>query len=72
MSGKELGKCTHQWTTNDEKNKPALPTLSAFVRIKTKERQQLKEEKGTEEDRREGGNQTGSKEFQERLRSLFL
>ena len=25
---KELGKCTHQWTTNDEKSKQALSTYS--------------------------------------------
>ena len=28
--GKELGNCTHQWTTNDEKNKQARSTLSVF------------------------------------------
>ena len=26
--GKELGNCTHKWTTNDDKNKQALSTLS--------------------------------------------
>ena len=28
MLGKELGNFTHQWTTNDDKNKQALSTLS--------------------------------------------
>ena len=59
--GKELGKCTHQWTTNDEKNKQALSTLNVFCRLKKKDRQQQKEERSREEDRREGGNQTESK-----------
>ena len=27
-SGKELGNCTHQWTTNDDKNKQELSTLT--------------------------------------------
>ena len=53
---KELGNCTHQWTTNDDKNKQALSTLS-FLQVK-EERQQQKEERSREEDRREGGNQT--------------
>ena len=48
--GKELGNCTHQWTTNDEKNKQALSTLSVFVRLKKKDRQQQKEERSREED----------------------
>ena len=26
--GKELGNCTHQWTTNDDTNTQALSTLS--------------------------------------------
>ena len=26
--GKELGSCTHQWTTNNDKNKQALSTPS--------------------------------------------
>ena len=43
-----------------------------FFRLKKKDRQQQKEERSREEDRREGGNQTGPKEFQERLRSLFV
>ena len=51
--GKELGKCTHQWTRNDEKNKQALSTLSVFDRLKNKDRQQLTEERSREEDRRE-------------------
>ena len=54
--GKELGKCTHQWTTNDEKNKQALSTLSVFFGLKKKDRQQQQEERSREEDRREGGN----------------
>ena len=58
--GKELGKCTHQWTTNDEKSKQALSTFSVSIRLKKKDRQQQKEERSREEDRREGGNQTGS------------
>ena len=62
--GKELGNCAHRWTTNDEKNKQALSTLSVFFRLKKKDRQQQKEERSREEDRREGGNQTESKEFQ--------
>ena len=37
--GKELGKCTHQWTTNDQKNKQVLSTLSVFFRLKNKDRQ---------------------------------
>ena len=35
---KELGNCTHQWTTNDDKNKQALSTLSLL---------QVKEERQT-------------------------
>ena len=31
--GKELGNCTHQWTTNDDTNKQALSTLS-LLRVK--------------------------------------
>ena len=50
MSGKELGNCTHQWTTNDEKNKQALLTFSVFFRLKKKYRQQQKEERSREED----------------------
>ena len=65
MSGKELGNCTHQWTTNDEKNKQALSTLSVFFGLKKKDRQQQKEERSREEVRREEGNQTESKEFVE-------
>ena len=48
--GKEVGNCTHQWTTNDDKNKQALSTLS-LLQVK-----QQKEERSREEDRREGGN----------------
>ena len=51
--------------TNNEKNKQGLSTLGVFVRLKKKDRYQQKEERSREEDRREGGNQTGSKEFQE-------
>ena len=51
--GKELEKCTYQWTTNDEKNKQALSTLSVFARLKNKDGQHLKEERSKEEDRRE-------------------
>ena len=43
--------CSHQWTTNDEKNKQALSTLSVFFRLKKKDRQQQKEERIREEDR---------------------
>ena len=57
LLGKELGKCTHQRTTNEEKNKRALSTLRVFFRLKKKDRQQQKEERSREEDRREGGNQ---------------
>ena len=32
MGGEELGKCSHQWMTNDEKNTRALSTPSVFVR----------------------------------------
>ena len=55
---KNLEKCTHQWTTNDETNKQALSTLSVFARLKRKDRQQQKEQRSGEEDGR-GGNQTG-------------
>ena len=50
MLGKELGNFTHQWTTNDDKNKQAVSTLS-LLQVK-----QQKEERSREEDRREGGN----------------
>ena len=70
--GKELEKCTHQWTTKDEKNKTALSTHSVFVRLKKKDRQQRKEERSREEDRREGGNQTGLKEFQQSFASFLI
>ena len=33
MSGKELGNCTHQWTTNDDTNTQALSTLR-LLRVK--------------------------------------
>ena len=49
--GKELGKCTHRWMMNDEKNKQLNKCLK-------KDRQQQKEERSREEDRREWGNQT--------------
>ena len=55
--GKELGKDTHQWMTNDEKYLQALSTFSVFVRLKKKDKQQ-KEQRSREEDRRVGGNQT--------------
>ena len=58
MWGKELGKCTHQRTTNEEKNKQGLSTLSFFFRLKKKDRQHKKEERSREEDRRGEGNQT--------------
>ena len=54
---------------NDEKNRQALSTLSVFFRLKKTDRQQ-KEERSREEDRREGGNQTESKELQQRIRNL--
>ena len=57
---KQLGKCAHQWTTNDEKNKQALSTLGVFFRLKKKDRQQQKGDRSREEERREGGNQTAS------------
>ena len=43
--GKELGNCTHQWMTNDEKNNQVLSTLSVFFWLKKKDRQQQKEER---------------------------
>ena len=52
--GKELGNCTHQWTTNDDKNKRFRHLV--FFRLKKKDRQEQKEERSREEDRREGGN----------------
>ena len=51
-------------------NKQALLALSVFFRLKKKDRQQRKEERSREEDRLEGGNQTRSKEFQQRIRNL--
>ena len=44
-------KCTHQWTTNDEKNKQALSTLSVFFRLKKKDnnKKKKKAEKRTDE-----------------------
>ena len=56
--------------TNDEKNEQAFSTLSVFFRSKKKDRQQ-KGEKSREEDSREGGNQTGSKKFQQRICNLI-
>ena len=41
--GKELGNCTHQWTTNDDTNTQALLTLSPL---------QVKEETQTTEGRK--------------------
>ena len=41
---KELGQCTHQWTTNDEKNKQAFSTLSVFFRLKKKDNNKKKKE----------------------------
>ena len=34
--GKELGNCTHQWTTNDDTNTQALSTLSLHNRHRRK------------------------------------
>ena len=49
-----------------------LSTLSVFVRLKTKDRQKQKEEK-SREDRRKGGNQTGSnKEARTHLYTLWF
>ena len=42
--GKELGKCTLQWTTNDEKNQQVLSTLSVFFRLKKKDNDRRKKE----------------------------
>ena len=53
MLGKELGNFTHQWTTNDDKNKQALSTLSL---LQVKEERQTTTGRSREEDRREGGN----------------
>ena len=54
--GKELGKCTHQWTTNDEKN-----TNERFRQLVSSsgKRRKTATERSREEDRREWGNQTG-------------
>ena len=41
-----------------------------FFRLKKKDKQQQKEERSREEERREGGNQTESKEFQQKIRNL--
>ena len=75
-SGKELGKCTHQWTTNDEKKNKNKKNerfrhLVSSSEKKKEDRQQQKEERSREEDRREGGNQTGSKEFQQRIDHVY-
>ena len=72
--GKELGKCTYQWTTNDEKNKRALSTLSVFIREKKKDRQQKKKKREAEKrtDQKEATklNQGNFNLFQ-LLRSIF-
>ena len=52
---------------DEEKNKQALSTLSVFFRLKKKDRQQQKGDRSREEERREGGNQTESKEFQQKF-----
>ena len=41
--------CTRQWMTNNEKNKQVLSTLSVFVRLTKKDRQQQKEERSRDE-----------------------
>ena len=67
--GKEQG-TTNEWTMNDDTNTQALSTLS-LLQVK-EERQQQKKERSRGEDRREGGNQTESKEFQQRIRNFVL
>ena len=51
--GKEHGKCTHQWTRNDEKSKQALSTLSVFVRLKKKDNNKKKKEAEKRTDEKE-------------------
>ena len=56
----------------DSLNRLLLEQSSVFVRLKKKNRQQQKEERSREEDRRDEGNQTGSNEFQETIRSFKM
>ena len=51
--GKELGKCTHQRTANDEKDKQVLSTLSVFVRSKKKINNKKKKEAEKRTDEKE-------------------